>query len=271
MKSNTSKKVAKPRAAKLNVSPSEIVRATSGAPGARLLGRTEAAERLGVSLSTVRRSEERGLLRAVVGEDGVHRVDAQQVETLTLTRSSTRVNGPSVQPTAISGQLTSEVFTLLEQGVHPVEICIRMSLPAELVKGLQGQSASMRDTLVLTKQDQAEIGTSAKTTPEFVTVLDKYTVGMARRLRLAEQAQSSPSDGAGMTVEPLQVQRADGKCRVSCTIVQRSTGHALMLLSNWWPEGHFFIGWAVELIEESSAFADISRGKNGITGLSETE
>jgi len=124
----------------------------------KLLKRAEAARVLGVSVSTLRRREGE-LLRPIVGPDGVHMFDEAQVRAVTVTlrgRATLAAMGPS------AGDTAADVFTLLDDGVHPVEIVKRLRLTPDVVVALQDQWSRMRGGFTVGPDQAAVLGRLAR-------------------------------------------------------------------------------------------------------------
>jgi hypothetical protein len=111
---------------------------------AKLLRRSEAARVLGVSTSTLRRMEGTAL-RPELGPDGVHRFREEHVRELVVHR-----NTVSSGPEAYDAEMAAEVFALLDEGVHPVEIVKRHRLDPRAVEAMHAKWASMRGAFVVT-------------------------------------------------------------------------------------------------------------------------
>jgi hypothetical protein len=121
-------------------------------PSGKLLGRTEAARVMGVSKTTFRRRFEGTALKPEVGADGVHRFREERVRELVIQRNATPAN-----PDAYDGAMAAEVFNLLDEGVHPVDIVKRLALDPRAIEAIHRQWASMRDTFVVTGNEAREI------------------------------------------------------------------------------------------------------------------
>lgn len=128
------------------------------APQSNLIKRSEAARLLGMSVSTLRRHEGE-LLQPVVGPDGVHRFDEAEVRAVTVTlraRSAVAALGPS------TGDVAADVFTLLDESVHPIEIVKRLRVPPDVVVGLHEQWARMRGGFTVSLDDARHFGLVAR-------------------------------------------------------------------------------------------------------------
>jgi hypothetical protein len=104
---------------------------------AGLLTRSQAARVLGVSVSTVIRREH--VLKPVI-VNGVHMFD-ERVLRREVTTIRHRQAVASLGPT--SGDIASAVFELLEAGIEPTQIVIRVKVPPDAVQALQAQWLEM--------------------------------------------------------------------------------------------------------------------------------
>lgn len=110
---------------------------TAPAERAALLTRSQAARVLGVSVSTVIRREH--VLKPVV-VNGVHMFD-ERVLRREVTTIRHRQAIASLGPT--SGDAAASVFELLEAGVEPTQIVIRLRVTPDAVQALRAQWADM--------------------------------------------------------------------------------------------------------------------------------
>lgn len=120
----------------------------------KLVKRAEAARMLGMSVSTLRRREG-DVLTPIVGPDGVHLFDETEVRAVMVTvrgSAALAAMGPS------AGDIAADVFTLLDDDVHPVEIVRRLRLTPDLVIALHGQWAAMRGGFTLGPDQALELG-----------------------------------------------------------------------------------------------------------------
>lgn len=86
------------------------------------LTRSKVARRLGVSVTTLRRMEGT-LLHPQTGEGGVRMFDADEVEAAVIrVRRRERPEEPE------TGAVAAEVFTLFDEGVHPVDVIKKLLL-----------------------------------------------------------------------------------------------------------------------------------------------
>jgi hypothetical protein len=119
----------------------------------KLIKRSEAARMLGVSVSTLRRREG-NLVNPIIGPDGIRLFDEAEVRSVSITvrqQQSISAIGPR------GGDVAAEVFTLLDDGVHGVEIVKRLRLPPDVVVALQAQWAGMRGGFVVTQEEADEL------------------------------------------------------------------------------------------------------------------
>src|SRR6266851_10320430 len=97
-------------------------------PSPALVTREQLARAIGKHSRTIRRWEQTRLAPALTfGEDGVHRFDLSRV------RELVELDERSAPPTPEAfddGDTTASVFELLAQGVEPVEVVVRMKIPA---------------------------------------------------------------------------------------------------------------------------------------------
>ena len=116
------------------------VAAVSGDPGGdRLLKRSEVAEVLGASVSTVRRME--GLtLRPIVGERGEHLFHEEHVRALVVER--TRVTSQSAD--GYDGVMAAAAFEIFDAGDGPVEVVKQLKADPRAVRTLLREWADLR-------------------------------------------------------------------------------------------------------------------------------
>lgn len=105
--------------------------------------RSQVAERLGVSVSTVRRYEQSERLHPTVGEDGVRNFAPDEVKRLAKTlaaeleaspRALARAEANAAEMT--KGELATAVFERFEQRQSLAEIVIGVRVPPDVVRGL---------------------------------------------------------------------------------------------------------------------------------------
>lgn len=120
----------------LSAKEAATLAAPEEAPG--LLTRTQAARVLGVSVSTVIRREH--VLKPVV-VNGVHLFDERVLRREVVTVRQRQAMG-SLGSTA--GDVAAAVFELLEAGVEPTQIVIRLRVPPDAVEALRAQYVEMR-------------------------------------------------------------------------------------------------------------------------------
>ena len=122
-------------------------------PAGKLIKRAEAARLLGVSVSTLRRREG-AELKPIVDADGVHMFDESEVRSVMVTvrhRQSVHALGAS------SGDVAAEVFTLLDAGMHPVEIVKQLRVAPDAVVALHEQWATMRGGFLVSAEQAVEL------------------------------------------------------------------------------------------------------------------
>jgi hypothetical protein len=120
--------------------PAEVVVTTRRAdrpPPARLLTRNQAAELLGVSVSTVIRREQ--ALQPVL-VNGVHMFD-EAIVRREVTTIRQRHAVASLGPAA--GDVAASVFELLEADAEPAQIVIRLKVAPDIVQALRSQWLEM--------------------------------------------------------------------------------------------------------------------------------
>jgi len=100
------------------------------------LTRASAAERLGVSISTLRRLE--GIdIHPTTGPGGVRLFDPADVDALAQKRKPR----PEVSP---GGELAAQVFALFQSGAEPVDVVVHLKLDPERVASLHRTWCEMR-------------------------------------------------------------------------------------------------------------------------------
>jgi hypothetical protein len=121
------------------VAPEAVTPAASGSPleATGLLTRSQAARVLGVSVSTVIRREQ--VLKPVMVK-GVHLFDERVLRREVTTIRHRQAIG-ALGPT--SGDVAASVFELLEAGVEPTQIVIRLRVPPDAVQALRAQWLDM--------------------------------------------------------------------------------------------------------------------------------
>ena len=124
-------------------------------PTPALVTREQLARAIGKHSRTIRRWERTRLAPALtVGEDGVHRFDVARVrELVELHERST----PAPPDSFDDGETTAAVFELFAQGVEPVEVVVRMKLPASAVDDLRRRWVVLRGGYVIDRDMAREI------------------------------------------------------------------------------------------------------------------
>jgi hypothetical protein len=125
----------------------------------KLLKRSEAARVLGISVSTLRRREGE-LIQPVIGANGVHLFEESELKAVMVTvrhRQAISSMGPS------AGDVAAEVFTLLDERMHPADIVKRLRLAPDIVTALHEQWTRMHEAFVVTRDEAEELGMHART------------------------------------------------------------------------------------------------------------
>lgn len=121
-------------------------------PRGKLLKRAEAARLLGVSVSTLRRHEG-DVIKPIIAENGVHLFEEAEIRSVKIT---VRRREAFAALGATSGDVAADVFQLLDEGIEPVEIVMRLRLPPAAVATLQEQWAQLRGGFVVDGNDAHE-------------------------------------------------------------------------------------------------------------------
>lgn len=127
----------------------------------RLLTRREVAVELERTLTAVKGLERIGRLQSVVGQDRIRRYPLAHV--LELKRTLPRRPQAAI---AQEAEQAAQVFTLLDGGVHPVEIVKQLRAHPDAVELLQSQWARMRGESVLNAKDRATLNALVLEGPE---------------------------------------------------------------------------------------------------------
>jgi hypothetical protein len=128
---------------------------------------------------TIRRWEQTRLAPALlVGEDGTHRFDLARVRELIEVREVGLHGSIGIFD---DGETTAAVFELFAQGVQPVDVVIRMKLPAPNVDTLHRQWAALRGGYLVDFEAAREISALRRE-----TLLD--SAGLVRNLRATPPA-----------------------------------------------------------------------------------
>lgn len=135
--------------------------AAEAAQSGKLLKRADAARILGMSVSSLRRREGT-MLTPIIDDDGVHLFDEAEVEAVRLTLR--RTTGVADDETR-AGETAANVFTLLDEGVHPVDVVKQLRLPPTAVLALHTQWADMRQSFIVTRAQAVELSSATRTTP----------------------------------------------------------------------------------------------------------
>jgi hypothetical protein len=143
----------------------------------KLVNRSEAARMLGVSVSTLRRREGTELT-PVVDANGVHMFEEAQVRSVMVTirrRQCLQSLG------ARAGDLAADVFEMLDNAVHPVDIVKRLRVPPDVVTTLREQWFAMRGGFSVSAEQADAIRELARATERFANA-DEALIGLKRRL-----------------------------------------------------------------------------------------
>ncbi len=123
-------------------------------PSPALVTREQLARAIGKHSRTIRRWERTRLAPALtVGQDGVHRFDLARVRELVELDE----RGPPTPDSYDDGETTAAVFELLGQGVEPVDVVMRMRIPAAAVDALRRHWAALRGAYIVDRETAAEI------------------------------------------------------------------------------------------------------------------
>lgn len=162
-----------------------VVATPMASPTGKMLKRSEAARMLGVSVSTLRRREGE-LVKSFVGPDGVHMFEESEIRSVSVTHRRRLENNAGVS----NGGVAADVFELLDEGIHPVEIVKRLRLPPDAVTSLREQWARMRGGFVVEEDDKMILGSfahafTAKSGRELVALVRKRLDHLEQRADLA--------------------------------------------------------------------------------------
>jgi len=116
---------------------------------ASAITRRQVADRLGLSISSVRRLEREGVLTPEIGEGGVRLFSAEQVEQVRMHREAE----PKAQPAPsvaealvpIDGALAALAFAHFDQGETPIQVVQVLELPPRTVKQLYSEWRELGD------------------------------------------------------------------------------------------------------------------------------
>lgn len=126
--------------------------ASLAVPAGKLLKRADAARRLGVSTSSIRRMEGTDL-QPIIGPDGVRYFAEEQVEAVYVRIRRTC----NVQPSDDSGLVAARVFEHLNAGANPADIVKALRLEPHIVEQLVAQWLRLSRTLLLTSEQTREV------------------------------------------------------------------------------------------------------------------
>jgi hypothetical protein len=140
----------------------EVVAAEAAPDRGTLLTRRQAAQRLGISETTLRHREHDVLKPTIV--DGVHMFEERQVRSVTTLRR--QVSGA---PGVVDGGVAADVFELLREGIRPVEIVVRLRVAPEVVTRLLEQWTEMTAQFTIPAPDALRLG--VKDAAEFAALI----------------------------------------------------------------------------------------------------
>ena len=115
-----------------------------------VMTRQQVADRLGVSVATVRRMEGKEL-HPTIGINGVRLFDPKEVETIALSRPTRGPAPPQKradQPLlsgSVTGDVAADVFADLDAGHPAATIVVTRRLPPEVVRRLHSDWLSLRE------------------------------------------------------------------------------------------------------------------------------
>ncbi|HYQ41911.1 MAG TPA: hypothetical protein VER11_08080 [Polyangiaceae bacterium] len=134
-------------------SPTEIVApAIATSPSGNRLTRAQVAQRLGLSLSTVRRME--GVqLNPIVGEGGVHYFEETEIQTVLVRVRRTRT-GENEQA---DGTLTAAAFRLFRNGYDVIAVVAELRADPETIEKLFEHWKHLRGTVLLDAKNLVEL------------------------------------------------------------------------------------------------------------------
>lgn len=127
----------------------------------RLLRRAEAARMLQVSVSTLRRMDDR--LEPFVDDQGVHHYDQRRIEAARATLKQT-VTTKVHDPHGIDGEIAASAFDIFEQGRGAVDAVRELRAHPDAIERLFKQWARMKGRVVLDGDDLDQIAHEAKVT-----------------------------------------------------------------------------------------------------------
>ena len=148
----------------------------------RLLHRSEAAQLLGVSKSTLRRMEG-DTLTPVVGPRNVRMFHEEEVRAVVVTRRAQVDRGPE------RGEMAGAAFDLFEAGLGVIEAVRRLRADPEVIEALYAHWTRLRGMLVLSAETRSEICTTLvgwddgklKTEADIVTFLKRWVANESVR------------------------------------------------------------------------------------------
>jgi hypothetical protein len=207
-----------------------------------LLTRLQAARLSGFSEATIRRREGTELKPVVI--DGVHYHQETQVRSMMTVRRSWGAGST----TAVDGGTAADVFDLLQSGVAPVDIVMRLRLPPEVVKRLHAQWAELRGTFAVSPEDAEWLG--AKSSAEVVSRVrareDKATKTTEYALSATPQCSECQMNPSSVCV--WCVRRRGSLATKDHRLEERTSEQAkeevrVAFWAGWWPLGETSVRW----------------------------
>lgn len=131
-----------------NTSPATPEAVPSGS-----LTRSKVAERLGVSLTTLRRMEGKQL-HPQTGPGGVRLFDSMEVESVSV---KMRKTGDPDRAMEEEGEMAAEALGLFDEGLNPVDVVIRTKFLPQTVQQIHRWWIEMRSHLVITDMHRNRI------------------------------------------------------------------------------------------------------------------
>jgi hypothetical protein len=159
---------------------------TAGARPVGSLTRSQAARRLGVSVTTLRRMEG-DLLHPEKGPGGVRLFDLAEVEAAFV-----RVRASRHATAVEDGELAAEIFALFDEGLNPVDVVKRLRVGPDVVERLQTQWARMRRSVLLSPEVRARLEDALL--GETDTGVDRWALKTAEDVEAALTTAAAPTE-----------------------------------------------------------------------------
>jgi hypothetical protein len=180
--------------------------------GVATLTRTEAAQLLGVSSSTVRRLEG-SRLNPKIDSTGRHVFDAEEVRALGPNGARSRV------VTSAAGELAARACELFREGKNAIDVIIALRQPFDLVLEWQRLYAEVAGTLFVPEPLSRAMKEAffleqepftAQGLYELLERLTQRNLELSRRLRLLHASTGPVGDAEDRAAGPLEAHDADG-------------------------------------------------------------